>query len=168
MIGCWCHLKEAVRKWDEEEHIAVLEDSLTSKYNEVMGTIKKDGLGAVASDDPTVTDGYFLVLWHTDTYTLQEPTEVFGWDGPMEAGNVVVEGTIYHRLHGCPYWHQPPDYTGPSMPRDLFWIGHIVKGDVVCRKAKENGENKFMPPRFMILPRPTRTTPLEQIHFWFR
>ena len=142
-----CRLVRSDRNFNYKEVNDVFQNALTFKANEAMSKIKKGGFGAVASDDDTVSDGFFLVKWTTNTYILQEPTKVFGIEAEMPTGTVVVEGTIFNRIHQNPGWYQPPDYTGPNMATDLFWIQHVVKGELATRSSIPDGPRKMWPPK---------------------
>ena len=103
----FCELKET-NEVDCEEINKVYSSALTYRSNVVMGQIKKDGFGILGSDED---ERYYLVRWTSNTYTLQEATDLFGCKTEMPAGTVVVEGIIYQHLPYNPGWHQPPDYT---------------------------------------------------------
>ena len=66
-------------------------------------------------------------------------TVAFGSAAPYPAGDEVAEAIIWKKIDSNPGWYQPPDYTGPQDQYiDIIWLGHVIKGEVACRRCNQD------------------------------
>ena len=93
-------------------------------------------------------EGFYLVRWTGEPYTLQERTVVHGV-GELDAGYLVCEGYYYDRIAQATRWYEPPDFS-PSNPPDkkLFWVQHVLEGDLEVKHAQPSGT--FVPAHNLI------------------
>ena len=124
----------AKNAYDEVEMRTVQQNAVEAIESRMQMEIKMFHFGAINTDDPVDgKDGFYLVEWWSEAYTLQAPAMVEGWpDGPMPAGTIVAKGRYYDRVEGAPLWYQRNDNT--TTP--LFLVKMVLDPDVVvtgCR-----------------------------------
>jgi hypothetical protein len=79
----------------------------------------EDGLfGAFLTDDPD-SDGYYVVQWTSDPYTLQESIELEEYDPPLhlEAGELVCEARYLNKVPRARQWYTAPTTDLPTTVR---------------------------------------------------
>ena len=159
------YFKESVEEWNEwtaftvellkkggeeiEEMFPIVDKVMKSanhaEEEERIDSISCHGLGAVASDGPL---GFFLVEFTSTPVKLTEPTNVFGCNvdpktgrrDTMPVGSLVVKARAYKRIGRATGWYEPVD---PNVEDDLYWVQHLVSGDVKAEAHSEDGSYKL-------------------------
>jgi predicted Fe-S protein YdhL (DUF1289 family) len=77
---------------------------------EMAEGIKEGKIGAFSTEDEE-TNGYYLVEWKSEVYTLQEYTILTEFDPPLEleAGKLVVDATYLNAVPRAPLWYTKSD-----------------------------------------------------------
>ncbi len=124
------------------------QDPAVGTYQEsgwCRGGIKVEGYGAIGSDGD---EDFFLIQFTGTPFLLQSPAIVFGChinpdtgkQDKMLAGAVVVEARQFSRVHRAKGWYEPVD---PKEPVQLYWIQHVVSGNVAVQKHDIAGPFKL-------------------------
>ena len=122
-------------------------DELFQGVLEQYDTAMMDGIcvgrfGAILVDDDKrhAPDGYYLVCWSSDPYTLQEDTDDYA------AGTLVCNGIYWNWLRGATRWFTPP----AGEPEEyVFRLRTVVSPDLNMEDLSEEARlpNSWRPAR---------------------
>ena len=103
---------------DEKEARKSIRSVLHAFEARMSLTVHEGEVGAVGTTDEAA-NGYYLVKWISEPYTLQADTE--GMSGIISAGKMVVDAVYFNRVQRAPLW-----YT-PSAMVTIMEVKHILK-----------------------------------------
>jgi hypothetical protein len=145
---------QMVPQEDPEQLEKICQEALESIAMRTSMEIEPGGYGAINADEEDAPDGFYLVKWKGQPYTLQAPAMVEccgdgdGDDGAgmMPAGTLVCKGIYYDRIRNAKGWYQPLPST-PAKPPEvhLFWLNHVLCGDIQVQSGSQ--ATNFLPPR---------------------
>lgn len=123
----------------QDEIDAVFEDVMQHHEAMALGNIASNNFGAIETADPEATDGYYLIKWIGDPYTLQEDTYVEGYKkGKLPAGSTVCRGVYFFEVAGARKWYCPPPIVTDNHKK-IFPIRYVVNTNVQVFSIGENG-----------------------------
>jgi hypothetical protein len=89
-------------------HAEVLEDYATR----MSGEVQVGKVGAFSTDDERYKDGYYLVEWTDEPYTLQEDIQLLEYDPParIQSGELVGKAKYLEKVPRAKFWYTPTIY----------------------------------------------------------
>ena len=98
-----------------------------STSREIATKIKEGGIGAFSTDDPDA-DGYYVVKWIGEPFSLEEACTLDSFDPPQnfKRGELVVYATYFNKVERAPFWYTPMD-TSDTV---LIKVTHDVAADL--------------------------------------
>ena len=118
-------------KEEEEAHAQLLEGVM-----EMMAeTVKANQYGAFSTEDEDA-DGYYIVKWTSDPYTLQEDVELPEYTPAMKikAGALVCDAEYYNKLPQARLWYTP---TKGEERKTLVRMVQVVAADLKLAPISE-------------------------------
>jgi hypothetical protein len=101
--------------------------------------VEKDNHGAFGTNDPDA-DGYYVVQWSSDPYTLQE-------DLPLDSGTfipggeIVCDATYYQKVPRAKHWYIPEkSETGENL-KTIVRMKHVLAPDLYLLEV--SNQNKL-------------------------
>ena len=76
-------------------------------------------VGVVGTSDEAAL-GYYVVIWLSEPYTLQEDKE--GMAGVIKDGTLVVDAEYFNRVARAPHW-----YTPSPGNRTVVEVAHVLR-----------------------------------------
>jgi hypothetical protein len=85
---------------------------------EAAEQIKVGQIGSFLTNDAD-SDGYYVVEWTSEPYTLQEAVTLEAYDPPLhlEKGELVSDGQYLNKVLGAKQWYTPPSKPLPTTVR---------------------------------------------------
>ena len=112
------------KKGFEKEDIDDLKQEVLQEYDAgVMQSIQPGLFGSIVVDDDArhAPDGYYIVQWSGQPYTLQEDTEVDG--AILPEGTLVCQAVYWNWVRGATRWFTPPTGEPEAF---LFRLRYVV------------------------------------------
>ena len=106
-INDWRIVKlEPKKQSDPSEEEEAREEVLAGMTEMMAQSIETGKYGAFATTDEDA-DGYYVVKWTSEPYTLQDSidTAKYGW--AMKAGELVCDAEYYNKVGGASLWYSP-------------------------------------------------------------
>jgi hypothetical protein len=124
----------------QEEVEALHENAYAHWEASLEQKIEVDNLGAVTTDDKH-TDGYHVVQWTSQAYTLQ--TEELVKDcGLQQPGTVVAKGKYLNLIRYCNQWY---DKTVKREAEHIFLLRNVLEPDLLTVGASQYRKPRAAP-----------------------
>ena len=111
-----------------EEEIQFIHNDLLDDYEQrALNGIKKGGYGAIDAQQGTdAPDGFYVVRWTGEPFTLQEPAAVEGCSDKMPAGTWVCRGRYLDPVKRNRFWY----LEVPTQEKLLMRLKYVVHPDI--------------------------------------
>ena len=126
--------KESDPEEVEEAHAQVLE-GVKERMAEL---VKPNKCGAFSTEDEDA-DGYYIVMWTSDPYTLQEDVELAEYTPAMKikAGELVCDAEYYNPVRGARLWYTRELSEGRKT---LVRLAQVVAADLQLAPVSETNK----------------------------
>ncbi len=116
-VGMKLTMNKETKQWETNPVMVpgvnkIFQDTLTIRSGQVLQEIEVGNFAAIASANPLVEEGFWLVELKQKLYPLYNPAIVFGCNNEefeMPIGTMVVDGVFHERIGYAPRWFQPQE-----------------------------------------------------------
>jgi hypothetical protein len=106
-INDWQIIKlEPKKQSDPSEEEEAREEVLAGMTEMMAQSIETGKFGAFATTDEDA-DGYYVVKWTSEPYTLQHSIDAAKYGWAMKAGELVCDALYYNKVGGASLWYSP-------------------------------------------------------------
>ena len=126
-LNDWRIVKLEPKKSSDPEEAEEARAEVLAGMTELMAeTIQIGAYGAIATTDEDA-DGYYIVRWTTEPYTIQEAVapEKYGW--AIRAGELVCEAEYFNKVAGAKHWYTP---TQGEERKVVVRVQQVVAADL--------------------------------------
>jgi hypothetical protein len=121
-----------------EEAEEALEEALAGMTTMMAERIKPDKYGAFSTTDEDA-DGYYIVKWTSEPYTLQEDKLLTEYTPAMRipAGTLVCDAEYYNKVPGASLWYTP---TQGDERNTVVRVQQVVAADLTMMPISDSNK----------------------------
>jgi hypothetical protein len=128
------HVRAKKNEAVQHEVQALYVDAVRDYESLIESQIRINNLGAISTDDKYAQDGYYVVEWVSEAYTLQEAmvVEECGTE-PMPAGTIVAKAKYLNSIRYARQWY---DRNTTHEDTRLFLVKNVLDPELLTFPAR--------------------------------
>jgi hypothetical protein len=135
-LNDWNFIHVHAKKHEAVQHEvqALYVDAVRDYESLIESQITINNLGAISTDDKYAQDGYYVVEWVSEAYTLQEAAvvEECGTE-PMPAGTIVAKAKYLNSIRYARQWY---DRNTTHEDTRLFLVKNVIDPELLTFPAR--------------------------------